>query len=60
MPEPFICDACREVSNACCTQCGKVQPHTIPRLNRTGRPVLCDACHNGERVSEKPEGKFLE
>jgi hypothetical protein len=25
--------------------CGKVKPHCIPRLNRPGRPRLCDACH---------------
>jgi hypothetical protein len=28
-----------------CSRCGKRRPHTIRRLNRTGRPVLCDSCH---------------
>lgn len=28
-----------------CAECGRTRPHTIPRLNRPGRPVLCDECH---------------
>lgn len=32
-----------------CAACGKTRPHTIPRLNRRGRPVLCDECHKEDR-----------
>jgi hypothetical protein len=31
-----------------CQACGKTRPHTIQRLNRPGRPVLCDDCHEGD------------
>lgn len=39
-PEGIECEAKCEAED-----CGKVKPHCIPRLNRLGRPRLCDACH---------------
>jgi hypothetical protein len=37
------------LDEARCSLCGRTRPHTIRRLNRERRPVLCDKCHSEEQ-----------
>lgn len=44
-----------------CAACGATRPHTIARLNRPTRPIVCDRCHYalplGERIESTEDGR---
>ena len=44
------------VSEAECTECGRVRPHCIRRINQPGAPRLCEGCFAARMSASRNHG----